>query len=93
MQYFVWYCSVNRVYWQGGARRVTTVWPLRAVVSIDLEMGALFVVKLRREQGNALDYRFEAESIVQRDNLIGAVLRAATEQMGYTIKSNFEWEK
>jgi hypothetical protein len=79
---------------EGAARRVTNVWPLRAVVSIDADVGSrLFVVRLRREQGAALEYRFEAESILARDGLVGAVLRAASENMRYAIKSNFDWEK
>lgn len=79
---------------EGVARRVTNVWPLRAVVSIDADVGStLFVVRLRREQESALEYRFEAESILARDALVVAVLRAASENMRYAIKSNFDWEK
>ncbi len=77
-----------------GARRVTNVWPLRAVVSIDVDPGVpKFVVRLRREEGSALEYRFQADSVLARDGLVGAVLRAASEQMRYAIKSNFDWEK
>ncbi len=78
---------------EGGSFRVSNVWPLRAVVAMDTEAGATFVVRLRREGGSALEYRFEAATAAARDDFMGSVLTAASQQMRYTPKSNFDWER
>jgi hypothetical protein len=72
---------------------VSSVWPLRAVLALDAEAGASFVVRLRREGGSPLEYRFETAATPARDAFVGGVLAAASAQMRYTPKSNFDWER
>ena len=47
----------------GGGARVSNVWPLRAVLALDAEPGAAFVVRLRREGGSPLEYRFQVSRV------------------------------
>jgi hypothetical protein len=78
---------------EGGTAKASSVWPLRAVLALDAEAGASFVVRLRREDGSPLEYRFETAAAAARDAFVGGVLAAASAQMRYTPKSSFDWER